>query len=72
MFFVLPVEVGNPPKKIPLMNIFLIGLNIYVFFKTATRLNFEQIVLRNGFTPAHPHFQDVVVSMFPHRGADRI
>ncbi len=68
MFFVLPFEEGNPPKKIPFMNILLIGLNIYVFFKTAMRVNFEQIVLHNGFIPAHPHLQDVVVSMFLHAG----
>ena len=68
MFFVLPVEEGNPPKKFPIFNVFLIVLNIYVFFKTATRPNFEQIILHNGFIPAHPHLQDVVISMFLHAG----
>jgi membrane associated rhomboid family serine protease len=68
MFFVLPVEEGNPTKKFPFANLMLIALNIYVFLRTATRVNFEQLVLRYGFIPAHPHFQAVFTSMFLHAG----
>lgn len=68
MFFVLPVEEGAKPKKFPLINFLLIGVNIYVFFKTATRVNFEQLVLQHGFIPAHPHLRDVLTSMFLHAG----
>ncbi len=68
MLFVLPVEEGNPSKKFPLINILLIALNIYVFFKTATRINFDQLVLQHGFIPAHPHLRDIFTSMFLHGG----
>lgn len=68
MFFVLPVEEGAPPKKFPFANLFLIVLNVYVFLKTATRINFEQLVFRYGFIPAHPHLRDILTSMFLHAG----
>jgi membrane associated rhomboid family serine protease len=68
MFFFLPMQEGNPPKKFPLVNVSLIVLNIYFFVKTASRRSFEQIVWQNGFIPAHPHFQNVLSSMFLHAG----
>ena len=68
MFFFLPVQEGNPPKKFPLMNVLLIGLNFYVFAKTFFRLDFERIVWHYGFVPAHPHFSTVISSMFLHAG----
>jgi membrane associated rhomboid family serine protease len=68
MFFVLPIEEGRPPKRFPLVNILLILVNIYVFFKTALLPNFEQFVFEYGFIPAHPHFQDVFSSLFLHAG----
>lgn len=68
MFFFLPVQEGNPPKKFPLANVLLITLNCYVFFKTAMRYNFEHIIWTYGFTPAHPHFGNVFSSMFLHAG----
>jgi membrane associated rhomboid family serine protease len=64
--FILPVQDGNPPKKFPLVNILLIALNVYIFFKTATRLSFEHIVWQYGFIPAHPHLREVFTSMFLH------
>lgn len=66
MFFFLPVQEGNPPKKFPLVNVLLIMLNCYIFFKTAMRPSFEKIIWHYGFTPAHPHFKDVFSSMFLH------
>jgi membrane associated rhomboid family serine protease len=68
MFFVLPVEEGAPPKKFPFANLLLIALNVYVFFHTFYRINFEQLILRYGFIPAHPHVRDVFTSMFMHAG----
>lgn len=66
MFFFLPVQEGNPPKKFPLANVLLILINTYIFFKTAFRPSFERIVLHYGFVPAHPHFNAVFSSMFLH------
>jgi len=66
--FILPIQEGNPPKKFPLINLLLIGVNFYVFFKTAMQVNYEQIILRYGFIPAHAHFEDVASSMFLHGG----
>jgi membrane associated rhomboid family serine protease len=66
--FILPTQEGNPPKRFPFINLLLITLNLYVFFKTATRVNFEQLILTHGFIPAHPHFQDILASMFMHAG----
>lgn len=66
MFFFLPVQEGNPPKKFPFVNVLLILLNCYVFFKTALRADFERIIWGYGFTPAHPHFTSVFSSMFLH------
>jgi len=68
MFFVLPVEEGAKPKKFPLINSLLIAVNIYVFFKTAGQVHFDQLMMRYGFIPAHPHFQDILTSMFLHGG----
>ena len=69
MFFFLPVQEGNPPKKFPLVNVLLIVLNIYVFFETATLPDYERFVSAYGFTPSHPfHLQNVVSSMFLHAG----
>lgn len=68
MFFVLPIEEGKPPRKFPLVNFFLIFLNVYVFLKIATKPYFEMYLWQHGFIPAHPHFQDVVTSMFLHAG----
>jgi membrane associated rhomboid family serine protease len=68
MFFVLPVDEGKASKKIPLVNLVLISLNCYIFFKTATQYSLEKIIRFHGFIPAHPHFRDVVASMFLHAG----
>lgn len=68
MFFFLPVQEGNPPRKFPLINVLLIGLNIYVFFKTATQASFERIVWTHGFITAHTHLGNVISSMFLHAG----
>ena len=68
MFWFLPVQEGNPPRKFSLANVLLISLNFYVFFKTYFRPSFERIVWHYGFTPAHPHFQNVISSMFLHVG----
>ena len=68
MFFFLPVQEGNPPKKLPLANILLAGLNIYVFWKTAFRPDFGRIVWHDGFVPAHPHLRTIFSSMFLHAG----
>ncbi len=62
------MQEGNPPKKFPLINVLLILLNCYVFFKTATRRSFERIIWHYGFIPAHPHLKDVFSSMFLHAG----
>jgi len=66
VFFFLPVQEGNPPKKFPLVNVLLIALNSYVFFKTALRPSFDHIIWSWGFIPAHPHLRDVFSSMFLH------
>ena len=67
--FILPVQEGNPPKKFPLVNVLLIFVNIYVFFKTAASPNYEKLVWLYGFTPSHAfHWQNVVTSMFMHGG----
>jgi len=66
LFFFLPVQEGNPPKRFPLVNVLLIVLNSYIFFKTALQPAFEKIIWHYGFTPAHPHFQNVFSSMFLH------
>ena len=66
--FILPVQEGNAPRRFPIANVFLISLNFYVFFKTYFRMDFEKIVWQYGFTPAHPHFQNVLSSMFLHAG----
>lgn len=66
--FVLPIEDGKPPKRFPFVNILLIAINIYVFYKTATNPHFERIIWRHGFIPAHPHLKDAVSSMFLHAG----
>lgn len=68
MFFFLPVQEGNPPKKFPFVNILLITLNCYIFVKTAMRPDFERIVWHYGFVPAHPHWRTVFSSMFLHAG----
>ena len=69
MFFFLPVQEGNPPKKFPLINLLLILLNIYVFIKTAFRPDFEHLVWLYGFTPSHGfHLANGVTSMFLHAG----
>jgi membrane associated rhomboid family serine protease len=66
--FILPIQEGNTPRRFPLVNVFLISLNFYVFFRTYFREDFEKIVWHYGFTPAHPHFQNVLSSMFLHAG----
>ncbi|HUO56999.1 MAG TPA: rhomboid family intramembrane serine protease [bacterium] len=66
--FILPIQEGNPPKKFPLINALLITGNIYVFFKTFFLPNYEQYIFAHGFIPAHPHFQNVLSSMFLHAG----
>src|SRR5690242_9945927 len=66
MFFVLPVDEGKPEKKFPFVNMTLIFLNVYVFFRTYSQYNFEKIIKTQGFVPAHPHLQDAVASMFLH------
>ncbi len=68
MFWFLPVQEGNPPRKFPLANVALITLNFYIFFKTFFRQSFDRIVWHYGFTPAHPHIQNVISSMFLHAG----
>jgi membrane associated rhomboid family serine protease len=68
MFWFLPVQEGNPPRKFPLVNVALITLNFYVFSKTIYRRSFDHIVSHYGFTPAHPHFQNMLSSMFLHAG----
>lgn len=69
MFFFLPVQEGNPPKKFPLVNVLLIVVNIYVFFKTATLADFDKLIWLYGFTPSHGfHLRNVVTSMFLHAG----
>lgn len=66
--FILPVQEGDPPRKFPFANIFLITLNFYVFFKTFFRVDYERIVWHYGFVPAHPHLASVFSSMFLHAG----
>src|SRR6185369_2207700 len=68
MFFFLPVDESRPARRFPWVNLSLIALNTYIFFTTATQASFERIVLRHGFTPAHPHLQDIFSSMFLHAG----
>jgi membrane associated rhomboid family serine protease len=68
MFFALPVEDGKPPKQFPLANLILIGLNVYFFYKTFSRPDFEIFIWRHGFIPAHPHLRDAWSSMFLHAG----
>lgn len=68
MFYFLPVQEGNPPKKFPLVNVVLITVNTYVFFKTSMQPSFDRIVMQYGFIPAHPHFSNVMSSMFLHAG----
>ncbi|HVZ79884.1 MAG TPA: rhomboid family intramembrane serine protease [bacterium] len=68
MFFVLPVQEGNPPKKFPFVNLGLIALNFYVFFRTFFRPDFDRLVDLHGFVPLHPHLRDVLTSMFLHAG----
>ncbi len=68
MFFVLPIEEGKPPKRFPLANWLLIGLNCYFFYKSVLRPDFETYVWRNGFIPAHPHPSAIFSSMFLHAG----
>lgn len=66
--FILPIDDSRPPKHFPLVNILLIALNTYIFFKTASSPYFERILWRHGFVPAHPHLADAVSSMFLHAG----
>lgn len=66
--FILPIEEGKPPKRFPIVNTLLIDINIYVFYKTASNPQFEQIVWQNGFIPAHPNLRNAVSSMFMHAG----
>jgi len=66
--FILPIDEGRPPRKFPLVNLSLIVLNVYFFLNTATQTSFERIVWQHGFTPAHPHLQDIFSSMFLHGG----
>jgi membrane associated rhomboid family serine protease len=68
LFFFLPVQDGNPPKKFPLANVLLIALNCYIFFKTAMQPSFEHIIWHYGFIPAHPHLRTIFTSMFLHAG----
>jgi membrane associated rhomboid family serine protease len=66
--FILPIEEDRPPKHFPLINFLLIGVNLYVFFQTIFRPDFERLIWRMGFIPAHPHFRDILSSMFLHAG----
>jgi len=66
--FILPVEEDNLTKRFPLVNVLLIALNIWCYFKTATHPAYEQILFQRGFIPAHPHLNDAVTSMFLHGG----
>lgn len=68
MFFILPVQEGNPPKRFPFVNLALIALNFYVFFRTYFRIDFERLVGTYGFIPRHPHLSAVFSSMFMHAG----
>lgn len=68
MFYFLPVQEGNPPKKFPLANVLLITVNTFVFFKTAMQPAFDRIVIHYGFVPANPHLSNVISSMFLHAG----
>lgn len=66
--FILPIEEARPPKKFPFINLLLIGVNLYVFYRTGFSSHFEQLIWRYGFIPAHPHFRDAFSSMFMHAG----
>src|SRR4051812_8337657 len=67
MFF--PYADDNPPEaRFPWMNWLLIGANIAVFLATATRPDFEKIVLQYGFTPADSSTLTLFTSMFLHAG----
>ena len=46
----------------------MIAANGWIFLNTATSPAFEQVVWRHGFIPAHPHFRDILSSMFLHAG----
>lgn len=70
--FILPVQEGNPPKKFPFVNLGLIALNFYVFFRTFFRPDFERIVGLYGFVPHHPELKAVLSSMFLHAGFPHI
>jgi membrane associated rhomboid family serine protease len=66
--FILPIEEDHPTKRFPWVNLALIGANVYFFFTTATRPDFQLVVFQHGFTSAHPSFQDILSSMFLHAG----
>ena len=72
--FILPTQEGNPPKKFPLVNLTLIALNFYVFFRTFFRpdAQFERLVELYGFVPRHPELKAVLTSMFMHAGIAHI
>jgi membrane associated rhomboid family serine protease len=54
------------------MNLLLIGLNFFVFFRTFFSGHFDAIVFRDGFVPAHAHLREVLTSMFLHAGFPHI
>ena len=67
MFLYLPYGDDAPREgRYPWMNMLLIGVNVLLFVNLGLRPDYEQIVLKWGFTPAEPSAATVFSSIFLH------
>jgi len=64
MFF--PYGDDNFLKNIPLVNILLITVNIFIFAVLASQPGYEKVISQYGYTPATPYLTTIFTSMFLH------
>jgi len=64
--FFVPLERENPTIKIPWTVYSLIAVNLLVFLWAVVNPDYQEVVLRYGFTPAHQEMSTVLTSMFLH------
>lgn len=69
-----PISDSLPSGKIPIVNLFLIGINLFVFYNQFTASSQEQFILQYSLIPANINLSDLssllpfITSMFLHGG----